>query len=59
MADYVERMYNTSLNQSDTDDDNLSDYKERYLYRSNPHNNDTDEDQLPDGYEVNNGLNPK
>ena len=42
---------------NDTDDDNLTNYEELYLYHTKHDDNDTDGDGLLDGLEVRNGLN--
>ncbi len=42
----------------DTDADGLTDYQELYDTMTNPINWDTDGDDMPDGWEVENGLNP-
>jgi hypothetical protein len=42
----------------DSDHDGLSDSDETNVYGTNPNNPDTDGDGMPDGWEVNNGLNP-
>jgi hypothetical protein len=41
---------------NDTDDDNLTNYEELYLYHTKHDDNDTDGDGLLDGLEVRNGL---
>ncbi|MDO5293148.1 MAG: hypothetical protein Q4F05_10395 [bacterium] len=43
----------------DSDNDGLSDYDELNVYGTNPMNADTDNDGANDGWEVENGFNPK
>lgn len=38
--------------ETDSDEDGISDVYETYIYFTDPHNPDTDSDGLPDGYEV-------
>jgi hypothetical protein len=42
----------------DSDDDGISDNKEKDLYGSNPHYPDTDNDGYDDGLEISQGTNP-
>ncbi len=42
----------------DSDGDELNEYDEIYVYFTDPYNPDHESDGLPDGYEVQNGLNP-
>jgi len=42
----------------DSDNDELNDYEEIYIYFTDPYNPDHDHDGLPDGYEVDNALDP-
>ena len=42
----------------DHDGDGLSTMEEFYVYHTNPGNNDSDSDGMPDGWEVENGLDP-
>ena len=42
----------------DSDDDDLSDAREKFLYHTSPTNLDTDEDGVGDGMEACNGTNP-
>ncbi|MCG3223598.1 MAG: hypothetical protein H7647_03960 [Candidatus Heimdallarchaeota archaeon] len=51
-------MYNTSPILNDTDFDELLDWDEIFIYLTIPNNNDTDGDMMPDGWEVNNLLDP-
>jgi len=53
-----ELVSNTALNDTDTDNDGLSDYKELKETNTNPLVGDTDSDGLSDGDEVTLGLNP-
>ncbi len=43
---------------TDTDGDTLTDYDEVIIHGTNPGNADTDGDLMPDGWEVQNGLQP-
>jgi len=43
---------------SDTDDDNLSDYQEIFIYQTEWESKDTESDGMPDGWEVTYGLDP-
>jgi hypothetical protein len=43
---------------TDTDVDGLKDYQELIIYKTNRENSDTEGDKMPDGWEVQNGLNP-
>jgi hypothetical protein len=49
---------NVTLNATDTDHDNLTDFDELYVYYTNPFSADTDEGGLDDGYELSTGRNP-
>ncbi|TFG12674.1 MAG: hypothetical protein EU535_05945 [Promethearchaeota archaeon] len=42
----------------DTDQDELSDYDELFIYGTNSTNSDTDSDAMPDGWEIDNLLDP-
>lgn len=46
------------LKSLDGDGDELSDYDEIYVYKTNPNDNDTDKDGYWDGLEVKNGYDP-
>lgn len=50
--------YATDVNNSDTDNDTLTDYEEIKIYSTNPLKADTDEDTLKDGDEIALGLDP-
>lgn len=43
---------------TDRDQDDLPDGRERFLHRTNPDHPDTDRDRLPDGWEVRHELDP-
>jgi hypothetical protein len=43
---------------TDTDRDGLKDYEEIFFHHTNWVDQDTDHDAMPDGWEVNNGLDP-
>jgi len=58
LSDIQEAQIGTSPTSTDTDVDQLSDYDEVMLYKSNPLDPDTDNDSYLDGEEVNNGYNP-
>jgi hypothetical protein len=47
----------TDPNDSDSDDDGLTDFEEVYIYNTNPNNSDTDGDGNSDGSEVDQGTN--
>ncbi|MBA7639388.1 hypothetical protein ES703_47046 [subsurface metagenome] len=49
---------NTDLNDSDSDDDGLTDGQEVNAYFTDPNDPNSDNDGMPDGWEVNNSLNP-
>ncbi len=49
---------NSDPTEKDTDDDGLSDMDEYIIHRTLPSNEDSDNDGMPDGWEVNNELNP-
>ena len=42
----------------DSDKDGLNDYEELFVYLTDKDDTDSDDDLMPDGYEVENGLNP-
>ena len=44
---------------TDADGDELKDYQELIIYKTNWRDSDTDDDGMPDGWEVAYGLNPK
>ena len=50
--------YATDVNNSDTDNDTLTDYEEIKIYSTDPLKADTDEDTLKDGDEIALGLDP-
>ena len=58
LRDYEEYWLGTSPTKADTDGDGLSDYQEVKLYETDPLDSDTDDDDLPDGWEVDNNLDP-
>jgi hypothetical protein len=59
VADWAEiNAYNSNPNNNDTDGDGLFDFAELFSYYTNVSNADTDYDSMPDGWEVNNNLNP-
>ena len=49
---------NTDLNDSDSDDDGLTDGQEVNASFTDPNDPDSDDDGMSDGWEVNNSLNP-
>jgi hypothetical protein len=55
--DAVEAFFGTSINDTDSDDDGLSDGEELYEFFTDPLSNDTDADGMSDEYEVSFGLN--
>ncbi|MFT6270771.1 MAG: hypothetical protein ACJAVV_003610, partial [Alphaproteobacteria bacterium] len=55
--DAVEAFFGTSINDTDSDDDGLSDGEELYEFLTDPLNSDTDADGMSDEYEVRFGLN--
>ncbi|KKR91359.1 MAG: hypothetical protein UU95_C0002G0060 [Parcubacteria group bacterium GW2011_GWC2_42_12] len=59
LADAEEATFGTDINNSDTDQDGLTDREEARVYRTDPLNPDTDGDGFKDGDEINNGYNPK
>ncbi len=58
LTNLEEIKFNTDINRKDTDNDNLSDYDEIYVYKTNPLNPDTDDDGIYDGDEILLGLDP-
>ena len=50
--------YHTNPNSVDSDSDGLKDKDEIFEYNTSPINSDTDFDLMPDGWEIENGLNP-
>ena len=56
--DYEEYWLGTDPNDTDTDDDDLSDYDEVKIHETDPLDPDTDGDFMPDGWEVNYQLDP-
>ena len=46
------------LKTTDTDKDNLTDFDELYIFRTNPYLEDTDSDGVNDGEEINNNSDP-
>ena len=58
LLDADEIAIGTNPNDSDTDDDTLSDYDEYVNYGSSPVSFDSDGDGVDDGSEVFNGTNP-
>jgi hypothetical protein len=44
--------------ETDTDGDALKDYQELIIYNTNSIKSDSDSDKMPDGWEVNNELDP-
>ena len=42
----------------DSDNDDSTDYYEHYVSLTDPYDSDTDDDEMPDGWEINNNLNP-
>lgn len=58
LTNLEELTYATSLINSDTDNDKLSDYDEIFLYNTNPLSEDTDNDKINDYDEIMLGINP-
>ncbi|UJG44064.1 MAG: right-handed parallel beta-helix repeat-containing protein [Candidatus Heimdallarchaeum endolithica] len=58
IIDKIENVFHTEINDSDTDNDSLSDYQEILYSFSSPIDSDTDSDGMPDGWEVSFGLDP-
>jgi len=52
------RIHVTHAYRADSDADGLSDFRELFVYCTDPRNPDTDGDLMPDGWEVRHGLNP-
>ena len=48
----------TITQNTDTDGDDLKDYRELVVYSTNRESSDTDGDKMPDGWEVTYGLDP-
>ncbi|MBT4849900.1 CAP domain-containing protein [Candidatus Parcubacteria bacterium] len=59
LFDHEEEALGTDPNHSDTDRDQLGDYQEVHVYKTNPLDPDTDCDQIEDGVEVKAGFNPR
>ncbi|PJC40317.1 MAG: hypothetical protein CO042_04430, partial [Parcubacteria group bacterium CG_4_9_14_0_2_um_filter_41_8] len=59
LSDEEEKNLGTNPNSADTDNDQLGDFQEVYIYGTNPNDPDTDKDGIPDGEEVKHGLNPR
>lgn len=58
LTDDEEKTAGTKIDLVDTDLDNLTDYEEVKIYRTNPLLPDSDKDGYLDGNEVRNGMNP-
>jgi len=58
LTDVEEKQLKTDINNSDTDNDGLSDRLEVKVYFTNPLDSDTDNDGMTDGEEVRRGLDP-
>jgi len=58
LTNIYEYQFNTDPTNVDSDNDNLVDADEILVYDTNPLCNDTDDDGLPDGWEIDNDLNP-
>ncbi|PIT88048.1 MAG: hypothetical protein COU29_03480 [Candidatus Magasanikbacteria bacterium CG10_big_fil_rev_8_21_14_0_10_36_32] len=58
LDDVRERELGTNINNTDTDNDELSDSDEVIIWKTDPLNPDTDDDSYKDGEEVRNGYNP-
>ncbi len=58
LSDYIENTLCTNLNDSDSDDDGLTDSNEHYSLGTNPCSNDTDSDGMLDAWELSNNLDP-
>ena len=59
LSDYDEIfLYNTDPLEEDTDSDGLTDYDELSIHNTDPLDDDTDSDTIPDGWEVDNSLDP-
>lgn len=56
--DTTEADYNNLLNNTDTDQDGLSDYDEIYVYKTSPYLADTDSDGFSDKQEIDNNADP-
>lgn len=58
LSDEEENQLGLNPDRADTDDDDLSDYKEVRVYKTDGQKPDTDSDGYTDGEEVNKGYNP-
>ena len=59
LSDYDEIMiYFTDPTQADSDSDGISDYDEIFTFGTDPSDEDTDSDTMPDGWEIDNLLDP-
>ena len=58
LTDSEEASLGTNPNDSDSDDDNLTDYQEAITYGTDPNDSDTDNDSLSDYMEVQTGSDP-
>lgn len=58
LTDNQEKELKTNPNSADTDSDQLNDYDEVAIYKTDPLNPDSDGDGFSDGYEVTHGFNP-
>jgi len=58
LYDCEETNAGTSLTDSDTDNDELTDYEEIHVYGTNPLSTDTDNDGISDNEEIQMGTNP-
>ncbi|MFX0207000.1 MAG: nitrous oxide reductase family maturation protein NosD, partial [Candidatus Hodarchaeota archaeon] len=58
LSNLEEYQLGTHPNDPDTDWDGLDDRDEVQIYTTDPRNSDSDLDDIPDGWEVNNHLNP-
>jgi hypothetical protein len=57
IGDVYEPSFGTNPLKNDTDDDEIGDYEEIFVYFTDPCSNDTDIDGMPDGWEIRYGLN--
>ncbi|MFH0853259.1 MAG: hypothetical protein V1853_02535 [bacterium] len=58
LTDSQETAYGTNPDKADTDDDGLNDFREIFIYNTDPLDEDSDGDTYLDGEEVENGYDP-
>ena len=58
LTNYEEYSIGTFANRTDSDNDGLNDSAEINIYFTDPLDEDSDGDGMPDGWEVDNNLNP-